>query len=157
MSMLNICLPVHSSAGLSTAGVGRSTWTLASLISQTSWLTSARDRSRSLLVNKKDAVRKSCVYKTTLGKTRVRQQPHYTRTNFHNSFIFMCIGDSQGFTGIHRDFHQFLPTCVAATRISPFLGVRRLWMTPMSAAASAFASSVWGTCRFISSPSKSAL
>ena len=47
--------------------------------------------------------------------------------------------------------------CVAATRISPFLGVARLCMTPMSSAASARASSVCGTCTFISSPSKSAL
>lgn len=60
MSMLKICLPVHISAGLSTAGVGRSMCTLASLISQTSWLTSARDRTMSLLVSRNDAVRKSC-------------------------------------------------------------------------------------------------
>ena len=46
---------------------------------------------------------------------------------------------------------------VAAMRISPDLGVHRLCMTPMSSEASARASSVWGTCRFISSPSKSAL
>ena len=48
-------------------------------------------------------------------------------------------------------------TWVAATRISPFLGVHRLCITPMSWEASALASSVWGTCTFISSPSKSAL
>mmetsp|Transcript_3891 Transcript_3891/g.13707 ORF Transcript_3891/g.13707 Transcript_3891/m.13707 type:complete len:295 (-) Transcript_3891:837-1721(-) len=42
-------------------------------------------------------------------------------------------------------------------RISPFFGVQRLAWTPMSAIASARASSVCGTCRFISSPSKSAL
>ena len=48
-------------------------------------------------------------------------------------------------------------TCVAAMRISPDLGVHRLCITPMSSEASARASSVWGTCRFISSPSKSAL
>ena len=48
-------------------------------------------------------------------------------------------------------------TCVAAMRISPDLGVHRLCMTPMSSEASARASSVCGTCRFISSPSKSAL
>ena len=47
--------------------------------------------------------------------------------------------------------------CVAAIRISPFLGVARLCSTPMSRAASARASSVCGTCTFISSPSKSAL
>ena len=48
-------------------------------------------------------------------------------------------------------------SCVAATRISPFLGVDRFCATPRSSRASALASSVCGTCRFISSPSKSAL
>lgn len=46
---------------------------------------------------------------------------------------------------------------MAAMRISPDLGVHRLRITPMSSDASARASSVCGTCRFISSPSKSAL
>mmetsp|Transcript_9614 Transcript_9614/g.20488 ORF Transcript_9614/g.20488 Transcript_9614/m.20488 type:complete len:225 (-) Transcript_9614:1184-1858(-) len=46
---------------------------------------------------------------------------------------------------------------VAAIMISPFLGVHRLLTLPMSCSASARASSVWGRCRFISSPSKSAL
>ena len=55
------------------------------------------------------------------------------------------------------DIHKPQPTCVAAIKISPFLGVHRLLTTPMSWMASVRASSVWGTCRFISSPSKSAL
>ena len=50
-----------------------------------------------------------------------------------------------------------MKSCVALTRGEPFLGVQILFMTPMSSSASALASSVWGTCRFISSPSKSAL
>jgi hypothetical protein len=49
------------------------------------------------------------------------------------------------------------PTCVAAMSTSPFLGVHRLLTEPISVMASARASSVWGRCRFISSPSKSAL
>ena len=48
-------------------------------------------------------------------------------------------------------------TWVAAIIMSPFLGVLRLLKTLMSVAASARASSVCGTCTFISSPSKSAL
>ena len=48
-------------------------------------------------------------------------------------------------------------SCVAATRISPFLGVHRLLCTDIRLMASARASSVCGTWMFISSPSKSAL
>lgn len=46
-------------------------------------------------------------------------------------------------------------SCVAATMMDPSLGVHRLLTTPMSSMASVRASSVCGTCRFISSPSKS--
>mmetsp|Transcript_19776 Transcript_19776/g.62921 ORF Transcript_19776/g.62921 Transcript_19776/m.62921 type:complete len:220 (-) Transcript_19776:1382-2041(-) len=46
---------------------------------------------------------------------------------------------------------------LAAISTSPFLGVARLACTPMRWMASALASSVCGRCRFISSPSKSAL
>mmetsp|Transcript_31166 Transcript_31166/g.96457 ORF Transcript_31166/g.96457 Transcript_31166/m.96457 type:complete len:242 (+) Transcript_31166:1735-2460(+) len=48
-------------------------------------------------------------------------------------------------------------SCVAATRGSPFRGVQMLCATPNNSWASARASSVWGRCMFISSPSKSAL
>jgi hypothetical protein len=48
-------------------------------------------------------------------------------------------------------------SCVAATTISPLRGVTRFSSTPSSSSDSARASSVCGRCRFISSPSKSAL
>lgn len=46
---------------------------------------------------------------------------------------------------------------MAAMRGSPFLGVIMLDLDPIKVMASALASSVCGRCRFISSPSKSAL
>lgn len=46
---------------------------------------------------------------------------------------------------------------IALEKYLPFLGVIRFDFTPINVNASAFASSVWGRCRFISSPSKSAL
>ena len=45
----------------------------------------------------------------------------------------------------------------AETSGSPFFGVTKLFVTHIKIAASARASSVCGTCKFISSPSKSAL
>ncbi len=44
-----------------------------------------------------------------------------------------------------------------AMMVSPFLGLIRFYLTSSKYLASALASSVWGTCMFISSPSKSAL
>ena len=44
-------------------------------------------------------------------------------------------------------------TCVAATSGSPLRGVTRLCVMHINSSASAFASSVWGKCIFISSPS----
>mmetsp|Transcript_35706 Transcript_35706/g.105539 ORF Transcript_35706/g.105539 Transcript_35706/m.105539 type:complete len:249 (-) Transcript_35706:903-1649(-) len=48
-------------------------------------------------------------------------------------------------------------SCVVWMTSSPFLGVHRLLTLPIRWSASARASSVCGRCRFISSPSKSAL
>ncbi|CCJ29414.1 unnamed protein product [Pneumocystis jirovecii] len=48
-------------------------------------------------------------------------------------------------------------SCMAAIIGSPLRGVTRLFFTLINSIASARASSVCGTCRFISSPSKSAL
>ena len=45
----------------------------------------------------------------------------------------------------------------AETSGSPFFGVTKLFVTHIKIAASARASSVCGRCKFISSPSKSAL
>ena len=50
-----------------------------------------------------------------------------------------------------------MKSCVAAMTISPLRGVTRFACTPIRQSASARASSVCGKCRFISSPSKSAL
>jgi hypothetical protein len=45
-------------------------------------------------------------------------------------------------TAMHAENHMCGPTCVAAMRISPFLGVHRLLTLPINVIASARASSV---------------
>ena len=54
-------------------------------------------------------------------------------------------------------YEPVMKSCVAAMMGSPDFGVSKLFFTPIKLIASARASSVWGTCKFISSPSKSAL